>query len=368
MLEGYATKEGTNRFAKRFQTNRDDFYKNLFDLTISSVGVGSYMPEPYREESYIPSYKDSIKRAIELGVNFIDTAINYRYQKSEKEIGEALSELEFGRDELFIASKGGFLPLNYPFPPNPYKWIDEEIVESRLANRDEIELDEHCLNPKFIEWSLKKSLNNLGIETLDIYYLHNPEVQLGRVEYPKLLELIEENFKMLEESVERGDIRYYGIASWNGFLYEDTNREYLSLLDFFKVAKKVGGEKHHFRFLQIPFNLAKPHAYAYTNQQLEDGLFYSLFQAASALNIKVVTSSSFLRMNIFKKPFNEKVRALLGVEAMSDIHRALQFARSSDFVLSSLFSSTKVENVEHNLEIREMQKCSKQNFAKIFKL
>ncbi len=370
MIAGYATTDGTKSFAERFQNASPDFFNSCENLTVSSVGIGNFAPEAYREENYIYSFKDSTKTAIESGCNFIDTAINYRYQESERELAEAIKELidegRIKREELVISSKGGFIPLDFPFPENPYKWIEENMIEKKLAKKEEIELDQHCIAPKFVEWSLEKSRENLDLETIDIYYLHNPEMQLGSIKYKELLKVIEANFEMLERKVKEGAIHYYGVASWNGFLYEDSNMEYISLFDLHKIAKKVGGKNNHFKFVQIPYNLAKPHAYSYTNQQLDDGLFYSMFQATQKLGIHVVTSSSFLRMNLFKRPFNNTIRALLGEEAMSDLHRALQFGRSPDFVTSALFSSKDVEHMKHNMEVIEFKKAAPQNYAKIF--
>ncbi len=372
MFKGYATKEGTKKFAEKFENSSDDFYNKCENLIVSSVGVGSFAPEAYREENYIYSFKDSIKEAIKLGCNFIDTAINYRYQESEREIGAAISELidenVITREEIVVSSKGGFIPLDFPFPENPYKWIEEHMIGKKLAKKEEIELDQHCISPKFVEWSLEQSRKNLGLETIDIYYLHNPEMQLGNMRYKKLLETIEDNFEMFEKKVKEGAIKHYGIASWNGLLYEDTNIEYLSLLDIYKIAKKVGGKNNHFKFVQIPYNLAKPHAYSYTNQKLEDELFYSLFQATKKLGINVVTSSAFLRMNLFKRPFSQKVRGLLGEEAMSDLHRALQFSRSNEFVTSALFSTKDIEHMRHDMEIITIKKAKPEYYSQIFKI
>jgi len=57
-------------------------YKNFLDLQLSEIGIGTYLgnPDPITNESY----KNTIKKGIELGVNVVDTAINYRDIESEK--------------------------------------------------------------------------------------------------------------------------------------------------------------------------------------------------------------------------------------------------------------------------------------------
>ncbi len=370
MYSGFATKEGTQAY---FQTRaiRPSFYNETDSFYISSIGLGTYAPEAYKDENYDFSFKDVVKEAILGGINFIDTAINYRCQVSEKEIGEALKELieekAIAREEIIIASKGGFIPLEYPFPENPYQWISEKIVHTHLSKEKKIAIDQHTIAPKYLRWSLETSLKNLGIETLDIFYIHNPEFQLGHISKKELYGDLEEAFIEMEKAVKDGLIKSYGIASWNGFLYEESNMEYLNLYDVKKIADKVA-KKNHFKHIQVPYNLAKTHAYVYTNQRYADKLYYTLFQVAKKLDIEVITSSSFLRMNLFRKPFSNNIRALLGQVAMSDVQRGLQFCRSSGQNICSLFSTKHIENLKHNLELKDIERTPPSFYEKIFHL
>lgn len=68
--------------------------------------------------------------------------------------------------------------------------------------------------------SCEQSLKNLGIETLDIFYLHNPETQLGYVDQETFYSRIEAAFTLFEALIREKKIVSYGIAAWNGFLYE----------------------------------------------------------------------------------------------------------------------------------------------------
>jgi aryl-alcohol dehydrogenase-like predicted oxidoreductase len=349
-----ATKEGTFGYLKQFSKHSKEFYRFNGEFFISSLGLGTFRKEPYREENYIVNYKDSVKMAILNGINHIDTAINYRYQISEQEIGEALEELfsegKASREQIVVASKAGFLPLEFPFPENPYAWIDQNVIQSGLATKEEIVIDQHCLSPKYLRWSVEKSLENLKLQTLDILYLHNPETQLGYVSYETLLGRIREAFVLFEELVKEGKIKAYGIAAWNGFLYEEGHDEYISLQDVMKIAFEVGGKEHHFKYLQSPFNLGKPEAYNYSNQKGPDGRYYTLMQAVAGYGLQLMASSSLLQLNLFKRKFSPTVGEILGTSDFNDVTSALQFARSGN-TTSALFGAVHPEHVEQNLTL-----------------
>ncbi|MDR0664839.1 MAG: aldo/keto reductase [Helicobacteraceae bacterium] len=366
-----ATNEGTKRYASRHK-KRKDAYSIAEGLAISSIGVGSFMPEPYWEEAYKFSYEEAVFTAIANGINHIDTAINYRFRQSEREIGAAIRRvIDDGvakRDELFAATKAGFLPLDYPFPQNPYEWIEKEIIKTNLATREEIICDQHCIAPKFLAQSLEWSLANLGLEAIDCLYLHNPETQLGYVDYATLLKRIEAAFALFESLCDAGKIGCYGVASWNAFLWEENHAEYIRLNDLVKIARKIRGEKHRFRFIQLPFNLAKPHAYNYVNQPLDDGLYYTPIQAAQRLGLHTIASSSLLRMALFKRPFSPKAAAALGGGFTSAVQYALQFARSAQGVKSALFSSKSVDHVKENLLVLEAEKTAAKDYNALFSL
>ncbi|KHG33050.1 aldo/keto reductase [Sulfurospirillum sp. MES] len=359
MHELYATPEATHRFAKRF-SHYKDFYARFDGLIFSKLGFGTFKKEPYKEENYLFDYKEALKTAIRGGINLIDTAINYRYQQSEREIGEALEELiqegEIKRDELIICSKGGFIPLDFPFPQNPYMWIDEHIVQKGLARPDEIELDQHCMTPAFLYDSLQRSLENLRVETLDVYFLHNPETQLQRLGRRHFLHRLEDIFRLFEAMVDEGKIRAYGIAVWNALTYEEHNEEHINLEEVFDVAREVGGSNHHFKYVQLPFNIAKTHAYSVPTQKMSDAKEYTVLQVAHKLGLGVLSSASLLQMHLFKRPFKPEVGYLLDskMELESDVQLALQFVRSTRGVVSSLFSSSNPEHVLTNLGIAKI--------------
>jgi aryl-alcohol dehydrogenase-like predicted oxidoreductase len=365
----YATKEGTFGYLKRFKDHSRDFYRYDGERFVSSLGLGTFRKEPYREENYTISYKDAVKMALLGGINLIDTAINYRYQMSEREIGEALGELfasgMLRRDEVVLTSKAGFLPLDFPFPANPYVWIEEQIVAKNLAAKEDIVADQHAMTPEFLRWSLERSLENLGVETIDIFFLHNPEFQLGYISYESLKERIKEAFEIFETFVKEGKIRCYGIASWNGFLYEPNHTEFISLADTVAIAEEVGGANHRFSYVQTPYNLVKTDALVYPNQKNKEGKIVPFMTAAESFGLKMMGSSSLLQMNLFKGKFHEKVGALLGTDGLSDVLSALQFARSAN-VMSALVGAADAAHVEHNLLLAKVPNPKPHNLKQLF--
>jgi len=364
----FATLEDTNNYAKKY-SNYKDFYIKHNDLIFSKLGLGTFNKEPYKEENYVFHYIEAVKQAIRSGINLIDTASNYRYGQSEKEIGEAIIELgdKVKREELIICSKGGFIQLDYPFPQNPYTWINEKIIETGLASEDDIELDQHCMTPDYLEYSCKQSLQNLGIEQLDIYYLHNPEMQIIKLGKKEFYKQIEKIFQRFEQLADDGLFKSYGVAVWNGFTAE--NDELISLEKLVEIAIKVGGENHRFKYIQLPFNMGKTNAYTTLTQKV-DNEACSIINAAYKLEIGVISSSSLLQMNLFKKSFTSETGVVLDdtMTLENDIQLALQFVRSTPGIISSLFGSKVPIHIQENCAISKVKSVNREKYDLLYRL
>ncbi len=367
-----ATPEGTYQFAKHFNDYKD-FYTKSNNLVFSKLGIGTFNKEPYKEENYLFHYIEGIKQAVRSGINLIDTASNYRYGESEKEIGIALQELfasdEITRENIIVCSKGGFIQLSYPFPKNPYEWINENIINANLALAEDIELDQHCMTPDFLEYSCKKSLENLQLSCLDIYFLHNPEMQLTRLGKEAFYKEIEKIFIRFEKLADEGLFKYYGVAVWNAFILDVSEAEYISLEKLVRIAQKVGGENHRFRYIQTPFNIAKTQAYSVNTQRVKDESC-TLIQAARRLGVDIISSSSLLQMNLFKKSFNREVGFILdeSMTLKNDIQLALQFVRSTSGIISSLFASKVPVNIKNNIKIASIKATPPSRYNLLYRL
>ena len=88
MISGFATSEETKNFSEKFLTENYNSFQNLY---LSNVVVWTYLGDPNSQTDEM--VVNAVKKSVLSGINVIDTAINYRAQKSERNIGKALSEL-----------------------------------------------------------------------------------------------------------------------------------------------------------------------------------------------------------------------------------------------------------------------------------
>ncbi|HEX3250409.1 MAG TPA: aldo/keto reductase, partial [Pyrinomonadaceae bacterium] len=292
-----ATAEGTSRYYERFAGRAaNGHFRKQQELVLSSIGIGTYLGNP--DETTDTNYTDAVVRAVQLGANVIDTAANYRFQRSERSIGEALQTLaeEHGiaRDELLICTKGGYLPFDGAPPRNVREYVNETFVKPGIASFDDIVGGSHCMTPAYLQNQLDQSLRNLKLECVDVYYIHNPESQLQHVSEDDFYTRILDGFESLEKQRAAGKLAYYGVATWNGFRVAPDSGGHHSLLGMFAAAAEVGGEDHGFRFIQLPFNLAMPEALTIANENLQ-GEQMAVLEAAAGLGITVMASASMLQ-------------------------------------------------------------------------
>ena len=261
MIRG-ATHEGTTRYAEKFRgIAAEGHFRQAEDLLVSSLGIGTYLGQP--NESTDSSYTAAIVAAVESGINLIDTAINYRLQRSERTIGTALKVLArkgIARDEVVVCTKGGYLTPDGSMPEDPNRYFFEEYLQKGIFSAKDIAGGSHCMTARFLENQLTRSRKNLQVDCIDVYYLHNPETQLSEIAPDEFLKRVREAFVFLESAVARGQLQYYGMATWNGLRQDKSARDSLQLAEIAGIAKEIAGEKHHFRFVQLPFNLAMTEA------------------------------------------------------------------------------------------------------------
>ncbi|MFZ3212448.1 MAG: aldo/keto reductase [Terriglobales bacterium] len=371
MLSGFATPEGTSRYRSRFPelSRAGNFRRQVSvpgagDLWISSIGLGTYLGEPTAEADV--AYTQAVRLAAASGINLLDTAINYRHQRSERTIGAALGEMfsagELQRDEVVICTKAGYLSFDGEVPPNPGAYFRAEFVEKGILNPAELAGGMHCMSPGYLSDQLERSRRNLGVETVDVFYVHNPETQLGEVPRERFRERLREAFAMLEDAVNAGKIRYYGEATWNGFRVPPTARDAMSLAETAEIAQQAGGEQHHFRFVQLPFSLGMPEAYAYHNQTWGKENV-SLLEAALRAGVMVVGSAT-LSQGQLTRNLPEFIEQRLG--AGSDGANAIQFARSTPGLAVALVGMGQPEHVRENLKVAALPATPREQWEKLF--
>ncbi|MFZ5862097.1 MAG: aldo/keto reductase [Nitrospirota bacterium] len=143
-------------------------------LTVSEIGFGGWS---IGGRDYGPTYDResvaAIRRALELGVTFFDTADMYGDGRSERLFGEALSGLA---GKVVVATKGGY-----------------DVARGMVKD----------FSRAHLERAVAASLQRLKVDVIDLYQLHNPSIELLKGA---------EVFEIVEDFQRRGLIRHYGVS------------------------------------------------------------------------------------------------------------------------------------------------------------
>lgn len=363
--QGCATPEGTTRYRQRFQTAAPNHFRTAQQLQVSSIGIGTYLGNADDETD--ASYSDAVMRAVQLGANVIDTAANYRFQRSERSIGNALNSLlndqGFGRDEIVVCTKGGYLPFDGAPPRDMRKYVEETFVQPGIARFEDFVGGSHCMTPTYLQNQLDQSLRNMNLECVDVYYIHNPESQLGQVSESEFYKRLTAAFESLEESRSAGKLGAYGVATWNGFRVSPQTGGFHSLPRMEEAARAAGGDSHGFRFIQLPYNLAMPEALTVANQNLA-GEQVSVLEAAHSLGITVISSASIYQGRV-ARGLPETVREPLG-SLSTDAQTAIQFVRSTPGITTALVGMSNPAHVAENLELVSVAPLAGDDLMKVF--
>lgn len=323
----YATSTATANYAARHaEAYAAGFYRTVFDLAVSTLGIGTYLNASV----------DALLTAAEGGINFFDTAINYRHQQSERDIGAALRQLQ--RDEIVVCTKAGFLtPGAVPDFLRP----------------DDVAGNMHSMSPEFLDDQVDRSRANLGVDTIDVFYLHNPETQLQYRTREEFDARIRRAFAQLERLADRQKIRWYGCATWDGFRKPGQ----LSLPRLAEIAVEEGGADHHFRFIQLPFNLGMVEAWLGEPESV-------LAQAARA-GIAVVASATLLQTRVLEHMPDAVAGLLPGLDTAAQ--RAIQFTRSTPGISVALVGMASREHVLDNLGVARVPPAPLEQYRKLYR-
>jgi aryl-alcohol dehydrogenase-like predicted oxidoreductase len=330
----YATADATARYEGRLPEYRENaFFRSLLGLSVSSLGIGTYLGRA--DDATDAAYIDALLVSAESGINFFDTAINYRGQRSERCIGAALKKLQ--RDEIVVCTKAGFLT--------------EGAVPAFLKPTDVVG-GMHSMQPDFLADQIERSRANLGVDTIDIFYLHNPETQLGFVKGEEFEERFTRACERLEQLVEARRIRWYGAATWEGFRQKGA----LHLRRMVEIATRIAGPEHHFRFIQLPFNIAMVEAYVDRPE--------NVLESAAHLGLHVVASASLLQTRVLEQMPDHFARLLPGLETPAQ--RAIQFTRSTPGIAVALAGMGRREHVLENIRVAQVPPVPRQQYQHFY--
>lgn len=310
-------------------------------LTLSNIGLGTYLGDATTEHDM--GYIQAIQKSVELGCNLIDTAINYRGQRSELNVSKALQQIlattDITREDLVIATKGGFTPADWRSGRigesarqdmhDFYRYSVAPILGKDASNNERI----NFIETDFIEWAFNQSLHNLSLKKIDIYYLHNPEMSLETLGAETFYKELAHTFRFLESQVAQGKLGMYGFATWSGFLADESEANYLDLERILGTARLVGGDSHSFKVIQLPFNQARTEASDELNQKGQ-----SILDAAKDNGLTVFTNVSLNQGKDFYRFTPESMInfliedkrvdcALIGMKDPSKVERNLKHLR-----------------------------------------
>ena len=263
--------------------------------SITKIGFGSY-----RIDNRVEEHFNSLKKAIESGITTIDTSANYSDGRSEILIGNILNDLidngSMKREDFFLITKGGYMQ------GNNYKFALKK-KEQGVPFPEVVEYEKglwHCIHPSFLEDQINRQLYRLDqVEKgwIDVYLLHNPEYFLrysrrnafdreeSRENYYRRIKAA---FEFLEKKVEEGKIKFYGVSS-NTFPVSSVLFDFTSLERLHEIAESIS-RSHHFKFVQMPFNLIESGAFFQKNQK---GNTKSVLEYASDHDISVIINRPF---------------------------------------------------------------------------
>jgi uncharacterized protein len=252
-LPGHATREGTLRGAESFGACARMLGRT--GLTVSPVGFGGY-----RVRVDAALHRRALADALRGGVNLVDTSTNYGDGASEALVGTIVANMvqqgELRREQVVVVSKVGYVQgknlERIAARPSAYP----EVVRYR----DDLW---HCMHPEFIADQLEESLERLGLERIDVLLLHNPEYFLldaanAQHSSQDVRDAYDERllraFTALEGLVCAGRIGWFGVSS-NGFVESEDHPAFTSVARLLELARRAGGDTHHFGVVQMPMNL-----------------------------------------------------------------------------------------------------------------
>lgn len=325
-----------------------------------SLGLGTYLGEEGVEAD--AAYAEAARGFHALGGRVFDTAANYRRGHSERALGEAFRSLS--RESLFVSTKAGYLPMGEPgLEESPRAWFERTL--KGVLDLEDIVDGCHAMTPRYLDHQLEVSRRALGLARIDLFHLHNPEQQRPQLGPARFADRLLAAFEACERFVQEGRIGAYGVATWNGFRVNPDRPDHLSLEELLTLAERAGGAQHHFRWVQLPLNLAMPEALLSPTQAF-GGQQIPLLQAAQSAGLQVQTSASIMQGRILGQLEAQREElAPLFPGCRTAAQMALQFTRSCPGVTTALCGMGRLAHVKENAEVLGLPPLSPESLAQL---
>ncbi len=360
-----ATADGTWAYRARFGDSYGRTYFRRFGPGVaSSIGLGTYLGAP--TDAVDDQYRETTTLGVASGLNHLDTASNYRCGRSESAVGDVLATSDVARESVVVASKAGFLPFDRARPDDPARYVRERFVESGIVDPEHLVRGTHCLQPSYLDWAIDRSLQQLGVERIDTYYLHNPETQLAAVSRETLFDRLTDAFETLERRRATGEIGCYGIATWNALRVPPDDDEFLDLQAVMaaaeRAADRVGADENGFEAVQLPFNVQMAGAFTVAAHGSER---VSALRFAHRESLAVVASAGLAQGALAD---DDAIPPGVAAELAGDTpaQRAINFARSAPAVRAVLVGTTSPAHLRENLAAGTFDPMGADQFDRLF--
>lgn len=325
-----------------------DKRRTLGPYKVSALGIGTYLGADTDEVD--ARYRAAVAHFVRAGGNLIDTASVYRGRRSERAVGAALRDAAaegVERGALVISTKGGYIPYEGDGRPDARAYaayLNRTFVEPGVLSADETVGGYHCMTPRFLAHQATASAAALGVDTLDVYLLHNPEEQLSEVSRDAFEDRLRAAFAWAEAAADAGTIGVYGLATWNGFRAAADDPGYLDLARILELAREVGGPSHHLRVIQLPYNPAMPEAAFAANQRGPDGRPLSTLEAARAWGVSVMGSATLMQGKVVGR-LGSSWRDLFA-DAETDAQVCASFSAATPGMTAPLVGMSRIGHVD----------------------
>ncbi len=222
------------------------------------------------------------------------------------------------------------------------------FLNNNIISRSDLSPSYHIMNPNYISKCIDKSLCNMGINTIDLIYIHNSfESWHNIVDRSTYHEMLSRVFQLYEDFRQKGKINFYGMATWNCFTSKENSKGYLSLKEVIDIAKDVGGNNNGFKFIQLPFNMYLHEPYTFRNQSIETSNKLTLLEAAQKYGIHVFTSVPLYQGKLLQIELDSSPLDSLPTNSL----KLLQFARSTPGITAPLIGQKKDSHTKENILI-----------------
>lgn len=375
LIAGYATESATQAYVRKHEGSiKSSLYSDFPEshLKLSSLGVGTFGGQA--SEQVDAEIAGIVSKAMQNGINVFDTGAHYRYGRSLMAIHAGLQDAmqhSVKREEVFLVSKGGFLTFQNGAPDDFDQWFESEIVKTQLGSREDLVNNMHLLSPTYIAYQIELSRQLMGVETLDAFLVDQPEVHIPVIGKEGLNQKLFKVFTILEQAVRENKIRNYGISTYHGMRVETDDPLFQSITSMQGLAEKAAkaveqkdNARHHFKIIQLPFNMGMTEGFTRFNQATGQGNVSSTLQAAYQLGVFVMASHAMMKGHLAQQTLEEVQAKMPGLK--NPAQYALQFARSTPGVGSALVGISQQAHLDDLLLVARQAPILRQMYLSLY--